>query len=316
MLADLCLCCVGCLFFVLLFAGVLGDLYNRNGSFDLIERVQQQAASVEETSATMEEMNTAVQNNTASAQNAAAKVSVIQKESIQASEVMKKTIDAMVHIQSSSHEIAEIVSLIDGIAFQTNLLALNAAVEAARAGENGRGFAVVAGEVRALAQKSADAAKQIRGLIEHSVESIDEGTKLASESGEVMNGITSAIEEITHTMGQIATASSEQAEGVELVYKAIHSIDGATQQSAALVEETSSAAENMTEQAKDLRKTMAFFKTNHTTTSHAVIAPPAAPKVDSQPKTEVKTLEAPKEGAQKPAKLEQKPTGADEWEDF
>lgn len=232
------------------------------GSLDLSERVQQQAAALEQTSATMDQMNSAVQNNTDNAQNAAKVASSVQAEAQQGESVMKQTIAAMGAIQESSHKISEIVTLIDGIAFQTNLLALNAAVEAARAGEHGRGFAVVAGEVRALAQKSAEAAKDIKKLINESVDRIDEGTKLASASGERLVAITHAVEEVTSMINQIAQASAEQAEGVSQVHSAITDIDGATQQNAALVEQTSATSESMSEQANELSRNMGFFKTS------------------------------------------------------
>ena len=228
----------------------------------LSEKVQQQAAAIEQTSATMEEMNSAVQNNTENALQAAEVVEKVQSESEQASEVMTKTIEAMSSIQDSSNEIAEIVTLIDSIAFQTNLLALNAAVEAARAGDHGRGFAVVAGEVRALAQKSADAAKDIKNLIESSVQRIDQGTKLASASGDVIREITQSINDVAAMINHINTASQEQAEGVSQVHQAISDIDAATQSNASLVDKTTMSANTMRQQASELNNNMSFFKTN------------------------------------------------------
>jgi len=241
-----------------------------SGSNELSARMQQQASAIEETSATMEEMNSAVQNNTESARHASEVVEKVQSESVQAGSVMKRTIEAMSSIQDSSHEIAEIVTLIDGIAFQTNLLALNAAVEAARAGEHGRGFAVVAGEVRALAQKSADAAKDIKQLIESSVQRIDQGTRLATESGEVIQEITHSIDEVTSMIQQINTASNEQAQGVSLAHKAISDIDSTTQQNANLIEQTSESASNMDNQATQLTANMSFFKTQGVTNTLAI----------------------------------------------
>lgn len=232
------------------------------GALDLSQRVQEQAAALEETSATMDQMNTAVQNNTSNAQQAAEVASKVQEEATLGEAVMKQNIDAMSAIQESSHKIADIVILIDSIAFQTNLLALNAAVEAARAGDHGRGFAVVASEVRALAQKSAEAAKDIKTLIDESVLRINDGTQLATESGERLMAIVSSVEEVSAMINQIAGASAEQAEGVSQVHTAISDIDSATQQNAALVEETSAAAESMSDQAAELSRNMAFFKTN------------------------------------------------------
>ncbi|WP_024850142.1 methyl-accepting chemotaxis protein [Hydrogenovibrio kuenenii] len=231
------------------------------GAMDLSQRVQQQAAAIEETSATMEEMTSTVRNNSQLTKDVSEVANAVQKQSSNGSTVMKQTIEAMGAIQDSSHKISDIVSLIDGIAFQTNLLALNAAVEAARAGEHGRGFAVVAGEVRSLAQKSADAAKEINTLISESVTRIDQGTSLASESGEVLSGIDQSIDEVTQMIEQIAQASNQQMEGIEQVHKAISQIDEVTQQNAALVEETAAAADSMSEQANNLENDMAFFNT-------------------------------------------------------
>jgi methyl-accepting chemotaxis protein len=232
-----------------------------NSARQLSHRVQEQAAALEETSATMDEMNSAVQSNTDSAKDTATVAHSVQLKAAKGSEVMQKTISAMQAIQQSSYRISEIVSLIDSIAFQTNLLALNAAVEAARAGEQGRGFAVVAGEVRALAQKSAEAAKDIRMLIEDSVARVDEGTRLAEESGAMLADINKSIDTVSEMVSKIAKASSEQSAGIAQVHNAIAQIDGVTQQNAALVEETSQAAERLSEQALILQQDMAFFKT-------------------------------------------------------
>ncbi|BBN60546.1 methyl-accepting chemotaxis protein [Hydrogenovibrio marinus] len=229
------------------------------GSLDLSSRVQDQAAALEQTSATMEQMNSQVQSSSNNAQEAS-QVSVdVQKKVVQGVSTMEQTIHAMNAIEESSHKIADIVTLIDSIAFQTNLLALNAAVEAARAGEHGRGFAVVASEVRSLAQKSADAAKDIKKLIEETVDRVNQGSTLASESGEMLHEINDSIDTVTKMVSGIAQASKEQADGVEQVHKAISQIDSLTQQNAALVEETSAAAEHLKEQAESLQTEMAFF---------------------------------------------------------
>ncbi|BBP45826.1 hypothetical protein THMIRHAS_11990 [Thiosulfatimonas sediminis] len=288
-------------------------------SSDLSSRVQQQAAALEETSATMEEMNSAVQNNTESAHQATTVFEEVHHSATQAGVVMEKTIEAMGSIQDSSHEIAEIVTLIDSIAFQTNLLALNAAVEAARAGEHGRGFAVVAGEVRALAQKSADAAKNIKHLIESSVSRIDQGTKLASETGKVIQEITTAIDRANSMIHQINHASAEQAEGVNQVYQAISDIDAATQQNSALVERTSATAKTMSEEAQNLQDNMAFFKTGNTRNSRPTAPKTAAKPVVARSTSANKTLPAvaPKASVQKPAPSKPKPAdNGDEWADF
>lgn len=289
------------------------------GALDLSQRVQEQAAALEQTSATMDEMNSAVQNNTENAKQATHVAENVQKQANQGSQVMQQTIEAMNSIQESSHKISEIVSLIDGIAFQTNLLALNAAVEAARAGDHGRGFAVVAGEVRALAQKSAEAAKDISALIGESVSRIDQGTKLASESGEMLSAITGSVEEVTQMIAQIARASAEQAEGVNQVHQAIADIDQVTQQNAALVEETSAASESMSEQAANLSHDMAFFNTGNT---NKRLAANSKPKALTHNADASKALAKPSDKSSKPkstslndqksARMER----SDEWSEF
>lgn len=295
-------------------AGIVNNAADEvsRGALDLSQRVQEQAAALEETSATMDQMNSAVQNNTGNAQQAVEVVGKVQKEAVQGEQVMQQTIEAMGAIQESSHKISEIVTLIDGIAFQTNLLALNAAVEAARAGDHGRGFAVVAGEVRALAQKSAEAAKDIKKLIDESVTRIDDGTKLASESGERLVSITGSIEQVTDMINQIARASSEQAEGVSQVHTAISDIDGATQQNAALVEQTSAAAESMSEQATELSRNMAFFKTGTSSSAPKLQQQRPTPQLAAKPAQSSTAKSAPAVVKSAPAKA-----GKDnEWEDF
>jgi len=291
---------------------VNNEANNLSASSDILsEKVQQQAAAIEETSATMEEMNAAVQNNTQNAEQASVVVEKVQTESDQASEVMNRTIEAMSSIQDSSNEIAEIVTLIDSIAFQTNLLALNAAVEAARAGEHGRGFAVVASEVRALAQKSADAAKDIKSLIDSSVQRIGQGTKLASESGDVLQEITQSINDVAVMIHQINTASQEQAEGVSQVHHAISDIDAATQSNASLVDQTSSSALNMKEQASELNRSMAFFRTSQTSSNQSVGLTTSKPQTAKLPQAKPPRTE--------PTAMKTSNTAShdnDEWADF
>jgi methyl-accepting chemotaxis protein len=247
------------------------------GSSSLSSRVQEQAAALEQTSATMNEMTAAVQANTANARKVADLTRQVQGQSSEGVHVMQQTIEAMQSIRESSHKISDIVTIIDSIAFQTNLLALNAAVEAARAGEHGRGFAVVASEVRALAGKSADAAKDIKGLIEDSVSRIQAGTQLADKSGDMLNGISSSIEQVAGMVDQIATASTEQATGINQVHRAMSDIDRVTQENAALVEETTAAAESLSSEANSLRSNMAFFKTGQSVGANLSVRPISKP---------------------------------------
>lgn len=277
------------------------------GSSDLSNRVQEQAAALEQTSATMNEMTSAVQANTANASKVAVLAHDVKDQAGAGVEVMQKTISAMQSIKASSSKIADIVTLIDGIAFQTNLLALNAAVEAARAGEHGRGFAVVAGEVRALAQKSASAAKDIKDLISDSVHRIDVGTQLADKSGEMLSGITGSIEQVAKMIEEIATASGEQSEGIAQVNLAIANIDRVTQENAALVEETTAAAYCLSQEAEHLREDMHFFKTE-VTQGHSARKPSSIP---SASRSMVAVAKGSNRALPSPSK-----SGNAEWNDF
>ena len=276
------------------------------GSAELSSRVQEQAATLEETTSTMNEMAVAVQANTANARKAADLAQQVKNQSGAGVGVMQQTIVAMQSIKESSSKIAEIVTIIDGIAFQTNLLALNAAVEAARAGEHGRGFAVVASEVRALAQKSADAAKDIKTLISDSVNRIEAGTQLADKSGEMLGGITESVEQVAGMIEEIAKASAEQSTGINQVYRAIANIDSVTQQNAALTEETTAAAESLSAEASHLRENMSFFNTGIKNNAHYT----ASVKMDTQP---VKMNHRPIKTKALPAP-QKKPAG--EWGNF
>jgi len=230
------------------------------GSADLSQRTEEQAAALEETASSMEELTSTVKQSADNAGQANQLAGAARIEAEQGGQVVDQAIAAMRAINQSSRKIADIISVIDEIAFQTNLLALNAAVEAARAGEQGRGFAVVASEVRKLAQRSADAAKEIKALITDSVIKVEDGSQLVERSGQTLQDIVGAVKKVSDIVAEIAAAAREQASGIEQVNKAILQMDQATQQNAALVEETASASQAMGDQATELQKLMGFFK--------------------------------------------------------
>ncbi len=230
------------------------------GNTDLSQRTEEQASSLEETASSMEEMTSSVKQTSENASHANELASNAQEKASKGGEVVARAVTAMDEINSSSKKIADIIGVIDEIAFQTNLLALNAAVEAARAGEQGKGFAVVAGEVRNLAQRSAGAAKEIKDLIRDSVEKVDNGTELVNESGTTLTEIVDAVEKVSTMIKEISDAAIEQSAGIEEVNKAISQMDEMTQQNAALVEEASAASETMTEQARSMLDLVGFFQ--------------------------------------------------------
>jgi len=229
------------------------------GNADLSQRTEEQASSLEETASSMEEMTSTVRQNADNAKEVNELAEETRAKAQKGGEVVNRAVTSMSAINESSKKIADIISVIDEIAFQTNLLALNAAVEAARAGEQGRGFAVVAGEVRNLAQRSAAAAKEIKELIRDSVGKVEDGTLLVNESGSTLQEIVTAVQRVTAMISDIAQASEEQSSGIEQVNKAIAQMDEMTQQNAALVEEASAAGESMAEQANDMRRLLNFF---------------------------------------------------------
>ena len=258
-----------------------------SGNNDLSARTEQQASALEETAASMEELGSTVRQNADNARTANQLAMSASTVAQQGGDVVAEVVDTMKGINDSSRKIADIISVIDGIAFQTNILALNAAVEAARAGEQGRGFAVVAGEVRSLAQRSAEAAKEIKGLIGTSVERVERGTALVDKAGATMTEVVSAIRRVTDIMGEISAASSEQSQGVSQVGEAITQMDQATQQNAALVEQSAAAADSLKTQAGQLVDAVAVFRLSDNATRHNSSAPapvrssaPAASRLD------------------------------------
>ncbi|ABD68734.1 methyl-accepting chemotaxis sensory transducer [Rhodoferax ferrireducens T118] len=255
------------------------------GNQDLSARTESQASALEETAASMEELSSTVKQNADNAKQANQLAQSASSVAIQGGEVVAQVVDTMKGINTSSQRISDIISVIDGIAFQTNILALNAAVEAARAGEQGRGFAVVASEVRSLAGRSADAAKEIKNLINDSVERVEQGTALVGQAGATMTEVVSSIRRVTDIMGEISAASSEQSAGVSQVGEAVTQMDQATQQNAALVEEMAAAASSLKSQAQDLVGTVAVFKLAQGQEGFASSSPrAAAPANHSAPK--------------------------------
>lgn len=234
------------------------------GSSDLSDRIQKQAATLQDTVSAMEEITGTVRSNAQSAHQAAELAESAKSQAQSGNEVMSRAQSAMSELATSSHKIADIIGLIDSIAFQTNLLALNAAVEAARAGEQGRGFAVVAGEVRTLAQKSASAASEIRGLIELSVKQVDQSQSLVKKTGEEFGGIVDSILKMHRLIGEISQANQEQTRSIEQINHAMDGMDSVTQQNAALVEETAAAADTLRHEASEMQNQVGFFSTEST----------------------------------------------------
>ncbi len=250
------------------------------GNLDLSHRTEQQASSLEETAASMEQMTSMVKSNADNAAQANQLAAAARQQAERGGKVVTAAVGAMNEINVASRKIADIIGVIDDIAFQTNLLALNAAVEAARAGEQGRGFAVVASEVRNLASRSAGAAKEIKGLIQDSVTKVADGARLVDESGKVLGEIVTGVQKVTDVMAEIAASSMEQASGIEQVNKAVTSMDSATQQNAALVEQASAAAHTLTEQANNLTQLIARYRW---TTDQPAVARAPAPAMATTP---------------------------------
>ncbi|MFC3190852.1 methyl-accepting chemotaxis protein [Pseudocitrobacter faecalis] len=251
------------------------------GNNDLSSRTEQQSASLEETAASMEQLTATVKQNADNARQASRLAQSASETARRGGNVVDDVVSTMHDIASSSQKIADITSVIDGIAFQTNILALNAAVEAARAGEQGRGFAVVAGEVRNLASRSAQAAKEIKALIDDSVERVDAGSRLVESAGETMHEIVNAVTRVTDIMGEISSASDEQSRGIDQVALAVTEMDKVTQQNAALVEESAAAAAALEEQAGKLSEAVSAFRLASST--RALVSPKTASAPVVQP---------------------------------
>ncbi|MEY4563105.1 MAG: hypothetical protein RLZZ618_2382 [Pseudomonadota bacterium] len=230
------------------------------GNHDLSQRTEQQASNLQQTAASMEEMNATVRNNADTARQAAQLATEASSTATQGGAAVSQVVQTMGEITQASQKIADIIGVIDGIAFQTNILALNAAVEAARAGEQGRGFAVVAAEVRTLAQRSAGAAKEIKGLIQASVQKVEAGSRQAGDAGRTMDGIVTQVHRVSQLISEISDATQEQTKGLSQVSDAVAQLDQVTQQNAALVEESAAAAESLKGQAEQLVQAVAVFR--------------------------------------------------------
>ncbi|SMG05959.1 methyl-accepting chemotaxis protein [Paraburkholderia susongensis] len=248
------------------------------GNIDLSSRTEEQASALQETASSMEQLTGTVKQNADNARQASSLAASASEIASKGSAVVGQVVGTMGEINQSSAKIADIISIIEGIAFQTNILALNAAVEAARAGEEGRGFAVVAGEVRSLAQRSSAAAKEIKALIDTSVERVQSGSALVDEAGRTMTEIIGAVQRVTDIMGEIAAASQEQSGGIDQVARAVTQMDEATQQNAALVEEAAAAASSLEEQAARLRTAVAVFQIDDSAQNDHRAAAIGAPK--------------------------------------
>jgi len=255
------------------------------GNLDLSSRTEQQAGALEETASSMEQLNSTVKNNAENARQANDLARAASDVAVQGGAIVSQVVETMQSINASSQKVADIVSVIDGIAFQTNILALNAAVEAARAGEQGRGFAVVASEVRSLAQRSAAAAKEIKVLIGDSVGKVEDGSRLVEQAGSTMRDIVSSIGRVTGVMTDITHANQEQSGGIEQVNEAIIQIDDMTQQNAALVEQAAAAARALQEQAAGLQCLVSVFRLDASQLPVRSHAPESSDAIDITPAT-------------------------------
>ncbi|UYC10296.1 methyl-accepting chemotaxis protein [Xanthomonas sp. CFBP 8445] len=286
------------------------------GNDDLSRRTEQQAASLEETAASMEELTSTVKQNAEHARQANQLATGAAAVASQGGAVVGQVVETMSGIEASSKKIADIISVIDGIAFQTNILALNAAVEAARAGEQGRGFAVVASEVRTLAQRSANAAKEIKSLIDDSVGRVAQGSALVDQAGKTMHEIVASVQRVTDIMGEISAASQEQSAGIEQVNQTVTQMDETTQQNAALVEEATAAARSMEEQAGQLSQAVAVFKIE-ANGGHAVQQTVASTPVRAVARSAAKPAAKPAARSVRPAaRPVAVASGDDSWQEF
>jgi methyl-accepting chemotaxis protein len=281
-----------------------------DGNLDLSSRTEQQAGSLEESASALEQLTGTVRNNADNARQGSQLAASASSVAIRGGAVVEQVVTTMGEIDASARKIVDIISVIDGIAFQTNILALNAAVEAARAGEQGRGFAVVAGEVRTLAQRSATAAREIKGLIDASVQKVGNGTRLVGEAGATMKEVVTSVQRVTDIMTEISAASREQSIGIEQVNGAITQMDQVTQQNAALVEEAAAATESMQEQAQRLAEAVSVFKLDAAARSAAALGSTSATRpVVQQQVQRRQPLPAPRG-------LEPAAAGMDGWEAF
>jgi len=290
------------------------------GNADLSQRTEEQASALEETAASMEQLATTVKQNADNASQANQLAQGASVVALRGGEVVSQVVETMKGINTSSQRIVDIIGTIDGIAFQTNILALNAAVEAARAGEQGRGFAVVAGEVRNLAQRSAEAAKEIKGLITASVVQVEEGSVLVDRAGATMQEVVKSIRSVTDLMGEISSASVEQSSGVSQIGHAVSQMDQATQQNAALVEESAAAAVSLKSQALELVQTMAVFRliSDDTPRNTTLVSGPRA-SVATKPltaKSSVATVRKPLAPTATKARASAASSESGEWEQF